>query len=159
MSAFKLLVPLAALAFVLLSSGCATTPKEKIIQNMAIAGVVGAVVGATQRDYPSGYALMYGGLAAAASGAISVCLYDDSDSDKYRKETIRLQSQLDQLQPKVIAQGNSLFSSPLPREVSSLIQPGEWKRLKMDQWVQDQNDPNTWVRQTEMFVVTPPAAR
>ena len=159
MSAFK------AFIFSLLTvflSGCATLKDTSTLQRMALAGAAGYLAGQTRNQNKDAYGLMYAGLAASAVGAYSA--YQDSEQFTAReRENKDLKSKLDAFQkrfePQLISQGKSLFSSPLPREVSSLVEPGEWKRYKMDQWVQDPNQPNVWIRQVEIFEIIPPVAK
>jgi len=144
------------------TAGCAHTPREKIIQNMVIAGSIGGLVGQNQSEYKNTHSTMYAGVGAAVVGAVSAYVYLAKDDD-LQSENESLKAKLDQfqkrLQPELVQKGNSLFSSPLPKEVSSLIEPGEWKRYKMDQWVRDQNQSNTWYRQVEMFEIIPPVSK
>lgn len=129
---------------------------------MALGAVAGVLVGQTRNENREAYSAMYAGIGAATAGAVSA-LINVPDENQIKKENENLKEQVrkfeKQLQPQLVQQGNSLFSSPIPREVSSLVEPGEWKRYKMDQWVQDQNQPNTWYRQVEMFEIIPPVAR
>lgn len=129
---------------------------------MAIGAAVGGLVGQSRSENREAYSAMYAGIGAATAGAISA-LVNVPDENQIKKENENLKEQVrkfeKQLQPQLVQQGNSLFSSPIPKEVSSLVEPGEWKRYKMDQWVQDQNQPNTWYRQVEMFEIIPPVAR
>ena len=129
---------------------------------MALGAVAGELVGQTRNENREAYSAMYAGIGAATAGAVSA-LINVPDENQIKKENENLKEQVrkfeKQLQPQLVQQGNSLFSSPIPKEVSSLVEPGEWKRYKMDQWVQDQNQPNTWYRQVEMFEIIPPVAR
>jgi len=73
-------------------------------------------------------------------------------------EALNLKTKLDEFQkPNLIDQGNSLYKSSIPMDLTKLVKPGEWKRYKIDYWVQDQSNQNQWFRQTEMFEVIPPA--
>jgi len=145
-----------------LVTACASTPREKILQNTILAGAVGALIGQSRSEYKNTYSMMYAGSSAAIAGAVSTYYYLSKEED-LKTENDALKARLDQFQkqmdPTLIQKGNSLFSSPLPREVSSLIEPGEWKRYKMDQWVQDPNQSNTWYRQVEMFEIIPPVSK
>lgn len=129
---------------------------------MLLGSSAGFLLGLTKSENKEAYAVMYGGVGAAAAGAVSMMI-NIPDEDVFKKENEQLKNQVkkfeQQLQPQLVQQGKSLFSSPLPKEVSSLVEPGEWKKYKLDQWVQDPNQPNTWYRQVEMFEFTPPSAR
>ncbi|MFP5519670.1 MAG: hypothetical protein ACLGGX_07180 [Bdellovibrionia bacterium] len=145
-----------------LSACSSLNTRNTILRDMAIGAAVGTLVGQTKSDNREAYTAMYAGIGAASAGAISAIL-NVPDEDQIKKENEQLKAQVrkfeKQLQPQLVQQGNSLFSSPIPKEVSSLVEPGEWKRYKLDQWVQDQNQPNTWYRQVEMFEIIPPVAR
>lgn len=153
-------IPIIAMFFI---TGCSSTNTRNIIlRDMAIGAAVGALVGQSRSENRQAYSAMYAGIGAATAGAFSV-LTNVPDENQIKKENENLNELVrkfeKQLQPQLVQQGNSLFSSPIPKEVSSLVEPGEWKRYKMDQWVRDQNQPNTWYRQVEMFEIIPPAAR
>lgn len=142
--------------------GCATSTRDKVLRDMAIGAAAGALIGQTKSEYRMTYSTMYAGLGAAMAGAASAYMNVSKD-DELRNENQSLKIKLDhfqkQMQPQLIQQGNSLFSSPIPKEVSGLIEPGEWKRYKLDQWVQDLNQANTWYRQVEMFEIVPPVSK
>lgn len=159
MTATKLVL---GLSVVFLAACSSMSTRNIILRDMAVGAAVGALVGQARTDNKEAYSAMYAGVGAATAGAISA-LINVPDENQIKKENENLKEQLrkfeKQLQPQLVQQGNSLFSSPIPKEVSSLVEPGEWKRYKMDQWVQDQNQPNTWYRQVEMFEIIPPVAR
>lgn len=143
--------------------GCATSnTRNKVLRDMALGAVAGALVAQVKDHHRLTYATMYAGLGAATAGAVSVYL-NVPQSDEIQAENKSLKQRIEsfekQLQPQLIEQGNSLFSSPMPKEVSRLVDPGEWKRYKLDQWVQDPNQSNTWYRQVEMFEIIPPVSR
>ena len=141
-----------------------STPSQRniILRDMFVGAAVGALVAQTKDNNKAAYTSMYAGIGAATVGAVSVYL-NTSREDEFKKENQNLKTKIEQfqkqLEPQLIQKGSSLFSSPLPKEVSSLVDPGEWRRYKLDQWVQDPNQPNTWYRQIEMFEIIPPATR
>ena len=152
-----------SISVILFFTGCVTsTSRDRILRDMAIGGAVGAVIAQTKEDNRAAYSTMYAGVGAAAGAALSLYL-NGTDDDSLKRENESLKSKLEQFQkrldPQLVQKGGSLFSSPLPREVSGLVEPGEWKRYKMDQWVQDPNQSNTWYRQVEMFEITPPTSK
>lgn len=142
--------------------GCATSTRNKVLRDMAIGAAAGALVAQTKTDYRMTYTAMYAGTGAAIAGAISTYLNVSKD-EELQMENQQLKTKLDhfqkQVQPQLIQKGNSLFSSPIPKEVAGLVEPGEWKRYKLDQWVQDPNQSNTWYRQVEMFEIIPPVSK
>lgn len=144
----------------LLSSfGCASSTKGKVLRNTLLVGAAGATYGSTRGDYKATHSVMYGASAAALAAIASIYAYDpDKSNDELRKETAELKYKLDQLEkPSLINQGNSLFNSQMPGSLAKLVQPGEWKHYKLDQWVQDPSNPNIWLRQVEMYEVIPPS--
>ena len=150
-------------ALPLLVSGCSSmNTRNTILRDMAIGAAVGALVAQTKTENRDAYAAMYAGVGAASAGVLSAVV-NISEDENVKKENELLKSQIKkfekQLQPQLVQQGNSLFASPIPKEVSALVEPGEWKRYKMDQWVQDPNQSNTWYRQIEMFEIIPPVAK
>lgn len=159
MTATKLVL---GLSVIFLTACSSMSTRNIILRDIAVGAAVGALVGQARTDNREAYSAMYAGVGAATAGAIST-LINVPHENQIKKENENLKEQVrkfeKQLQPQLVQQGNSLFSSPIPKEVSSLVEPGEWKRYKMDQWVQDQNQPNTWYRQIEMFEIIPPVAR
>lgn len=158
MTATKFLPLVSVLALTACSS---LNTRNTILRDMAIGAVIGTLVGQTRDTNREAYSAMYAGIGAATAGAISAVI--NIPDENLKKENDDLKEKVKnfelQLKPKLIQQGNSLFSSPIPKEVSSLVNPGEWKRYKMDQWVQDPNDSNTWYRQVEIFEIIPPVSR
>lgn len=142
--------------------GCATSTRNKVLRDMAIGAAAGALIAQTKSDYRMTYTAMYAGAGAAIAGAVSTYMNVSKD-EELQMENQQLKTKLDhfqkQLQPQLVQQGNSLFSSPIPKEVSGLVEPGQWKRYKLDQWVQDPNQSNTWYRQVEMFEIIPPVSK
>ena len=144
-------------------TGCANlNTRNTLLRDMAIGAATGALIAQTKSNHKMAYTSMYAGIGAASAGIISAVL-NIPDEDKIKKENEKLKEEISkiekQLKPQLISQGSSLFSSPIPKEVSTLIEPGEWKRYKLDQWVQDPHQQNTWYRQVEMFEITPPIAK
>lgn len=139
-------------------TGCASSPRQKLLRNMAIGGAVGALIGNQSPENKDSQTFAWAGAGAAVTGALTAYLDDDFNPSKVRKENEELKKKITLLQaPKKIDQGKTLFERALPQEFRSFIQPGEWKRYKVDQWVQDQNNPNIYLRQTEMFEIIPPS--
>lgn len=150
---------LKAMLTVAILSSCATSTKGKILRNSIIAGAAGAVYGSTRQDYKATHAAIYGASAAAITALISLYTYDpDKTNEELKKETETLKTRIDQLEkPSLVNQGSSLFKSQLPLSLTKLVHPGEWKHYKLDQWVQDPNNPNLWLRQVEMYEIIPPS--
>nr|BFD69029.1 hypothetical protein HAGR004_40510 [Bdellovibrio sp. HAGR004] len=145
--------------FVLSLFGCASSTKGKVLRNTLLAGAAGAAYGSTRSDYKATHAAMYGASTAALAALVSIYAYDpDKSNEELRKETAELKYKLDQLEkPSLIDRGNSLFKSQIPSSLAKLVQPGEWKHYKLDQWIQDPSNPNVWLRQVEMYEIIPPS--
>lgn len=160
MRAIKSKQTILAICTVGVISGCAgSTFKEKTIRNMVAASLVGAVIGQNEPDSKAGWSMVYAG-AGASLAALGSVLWLEPNEDAIRENEV-LKAKLDEFErltkPKQIASGGSLFKTPPPKELQGIVELGEWKRYKLDQWVQDPNQPNTWYRQVEMFEVIPPA--
>ncbi|HND85112.1 MAG TPA: hypothetical protein PLU50_04855 [Pseudobdellovibrionaceae bacterium] len=140
-------------------SGCAGNSfKEKTIRNMVAASLVGAAIGQNEPDSKAGWSMVYAG-AGASLAALGSVLWLEPNEDAKRENEV-LKAKLDEFErltkPKLVSSGGSLFKTPPPKELQGIVELGEWKRYKLDQWVQDPNQPNTWYRQVEMFEVIPP---
>lgn len=139
-------------------TGCATSPRQKLFRNMAIGGAVGALIGNQATENRGANTFAWAGASAAVTGVVTAYLDDDFNPSRVKTENQELKKKLAMLQaPKKIDQGKTLFEKALPTEFRSFIQPGEWKRYKVDQWVQDPGNPNIYLRQTEMFEIIPPS--
>lgn len=160
MNASKLII--LSLAFLTLTNCASLNTRNKILRDMAIGAVVGGLIGQSEKNNKTAYTTMYAGVGAATAGVIS-SLINIPDENQIQKENNFLKEQVKdyekQFKPQLVQNGKSLFTSPIPKEVSSLIEPGEWKRYKLDQWVQDPSQSNVWYRQVEMFEVIPPVTK
>lgn len=160
MTASKLLTITFAL---LILNGCTSlNTRNTILRDIALGSVVGALIGQSRSTQREANTVLYAGVGGATAGTLSA-LINVPDENQLKNENEKLKAQIlkfeKQLQPQLVQQGNSLFTLPIPKEVSSLVEPGEWKRYKLDQWVQDPQQQNTWYRQVEMFEIIPPVAR
>ena len=163
MTAFNLKSIVLVVTTTAFSIGCGSmSSRNKIYRDMAFGALAGTALAQTKTDNQSAYTSMYAGIGAATAGVASV-YFNTQIEEELQTENEKLKAKLNQFEalmnPKLIQQGNSLFSQALPKEMSGLVEPGEWKRYKMDQWVQDPNQPNTWYRQIEMFEITPPTSK
>lgn len=125
---------------------------------------MGALYGASRPEYQNQNAMLFGALGALTAGAAALLFdIDDVNPERTKQENQRLKAKLDEfqkkMQPQLVNEGSNLFSSALPKEVLSLVEPGQWKRYKLDQWIQDPNDSSTWYRQVEMIQIEMPSAR
>ncbi len=162
-SGIKRVVPVAALWASTLLVACAT-PYRNTITATAAGVAIGGIYGMSRPEYQNQNATMYASLGGLVAGTTALLLdVDKTNQNEIKLENEKLKIKLNEfqarLEPKLISQGSSLFESPLPKEVSALIEPGSWKRYQMNEWVQDPNQSNIWYRQVEMFEITPPVAR
>lgn len=143
----------------LLSAGCAHTPKEKVFQNMLIAGATGVVLGQQKEDYKTTYSTMYGGVAAAVAGAVTLYLNDpDKESEKLREEIRVLKTQMDQIgEPRLATQTPATFGAKVPSKYRSMINPGEWRVYEINQWVEDGE--NRLLHQDKIMELIPPSLK
>lgn len=154
MNAFKILL------MTCLICGCTSQNKKtEIVKNMLIGGAIGALVGQAQESHKEAYTVLYSSIGANA-GALTTAFMD---KDVQAAENAQLKKKIEEfennLKPKLVNSGESLYSAPLPNDLVGLVEPGEWKRYKMDQWIQDPAQPNTWYRQVEMFEIIPPISK
>ena len=155
---------LLTILFGIASTSCATQRKSQIA-SMGLGFVVGGTVGvmtAPEGERPTMHGALWGGLTAALAGAVSLYVFDQQkEVDKYKQETESLKIELSKLkisqEPKLISKGSGLFKDPLPSEALRLIQPGEWRKYAVDQWVQDQGNPNIWLHYNQMYEFIPPS--
>lgn len=141
--------------------GCATTNRTKIVGMSIASGVAGVTYGSLQPGYKQQNSILFGSLAMAVAAVAGLYIFDEQKvSEKLRLEKADLEERISildqQNRPHLIAEGSSLMAAPLPKDLSHLIQPGQWRRYKLDQWVQDIGNPNVWYRQQEMFEIVPP---
>lgn len=140
----------------LICAGCAGTQKRQILQSMAIGGTAGAVYGLSKTENRDAYALMWAGIGAAAGAVASIYLNDpDHEIEKMRAETARLKDEMDRMSsPKIEAQTSAFFGSKVPEKYRALINPGEWRVSKIDQWIED--DENRLIHQDLVMELVPP---
>lgn len=149
----------ACLLLLLLITGCAHTPKEKVFQNMLIAGAAGIALGQQKSEYKTTYSTMYGGTAAALAGAITLYLNDpDKEANKLREELQLLKKQMDLMaEPKLKAQSPAMFGAKVPDKYKAMISPGEWRIYETDLWLEDGE--NRMVHQDKIMELIPPTLR
>lgn len=149
------------LCFTLLSLtiGCAHTTKEKVFQNMLIAGATGVVIGQQKEDYKTTYSTMYGGMAAAIAAAVTLYINDpDKESDKLREEIRSMKVQMDQIgEPRLASQTPATFGAKVPSKYRSMINPGEWRVYEINQWIDDGD--NRLIHQDKIMELIPPSLK
>lgn len=141
----------------LLLTGCASSFKKQFYQSMAAGAAAGALYGASKPENRSAYMTMWAGVGAAAGAAFAVYQNDpDEEANRLRAETARVKAELDRLHdPKIEAQTSAFFGSKVPEKYRALINPGEWRVSKIDQWVED--DENRLIHQDLVMELVPPS--
>jgi len=127
------------IVLIFLQVGCASWNKRTLAY-MGGSFLATSLAGALQA--PDGedrlmHAAQWGGIGAAAVGAVMVATHDESkDFEKKQKEIEDLKIRLSvQDNKKAKNKGNSDFlESSLPGEVRHLIKPGSWKLFEIDEW-------------------------
>ena len=141
------------------AAGCAHTTKEKVFQNMIIAGVTGAIIGQQKEDYKTTHSIMYGGVAAAVAGTVTLYINDpDKESEKLREEIRVLRTQMDQIgEPRLATQTPATFGAKVPDRYRSMINPGEWRVYEINQWIEDGE--NRLIHQDKIMELIPPSLK
>lgn len=146
-------------ALVLLVSGCATTPREKVIQNILIGSTVGFIVGQSREENRLASGLIYGGVAGATAG-LATAYFDNSDQEikKMKDENQRLTKELEKaFSPELNFESSGTLNSKIPEKYKSMINPGEWKIYSLDQWIEDGE--NRLIHQDKMMELNPPSLK
>ena len=149
---------LMALSFFAAAS-CAHTTKEKVFQNMLIAGATGVLIGQQKENYKTTHSIMYGGVAAAVAGAVTLYMNDpDKESEKLREEIRVLKTQMDQIgEPWLATKTPATFGAKVPDKYRSMINPGEWRVYEINQWIEDGE--NRLIHQDKIMELIPPSLK
>lgn len=142
---------------IILFTGCASTNRVKTLQSMAVAGALGAAYGLSRPTYPEQNAALFGGLAAAVTGAVGLLIWDsDSEAMRLRSEAQALSEELDRVRaPRRILESPATFGAKIPAKYRSLVQPGSWRVSEIDQWVEDGE--NRLIHQGLVMELIPPS--
>lgn len=153
MNVFKILV----ISLTLVTLSCATTQREKIIQNIAIGAAVGFAIGASKDTSKVANGLMYGGIAGSVAGSVTAYLSNvDSENSRLSSENTTLKAELDKIySPNLVQKTDGFLNSKIPEKYKNMINPGEWKVYSMDQWVDDGE--NRLIHQDKIMELTPPS--
>ena len=142
------------------------TKTQKVITAALATGAVGYLAGTSANadsTNKNAYGTMYMGLGSAAGAIGGTLFYDDTpqESKNLLEENKRLVEEVKkyekQFAPELISEGTGLNEQPLPDEAKKLIKQGKWQKFKLNRWVQDSEDPNTYIKQVEMYKFTPPS--
>lgn len=142
---------------ILATAGCATTQREKVFQNMAIAAAAGFAIGQTSSEAKNNYSLMYAGLAATGAGVATLYYSNiDDENKKLKEETKKLKEDLDQLlAPRLEKTTPGTMAAKIPEKFRSLVSPGEWRLYAVDQWIEDGE--NRLIHQDKIMELVPPS--
>lgn len=153
MNAFKTFT----ISLVLFISSCATTNREKIIQNIVIASAIGFAVGASHESNKLANGMLYGGVSGSVAGLATTYFSDvDSQNTKLHQENTNLKAELDKIySPMLVQQTDGFLNSKIPEKYKNMINPGEWKVYALDQWVDDGE--NRLIHQDKIMELTPPS--
>lgn len=145
------------LLFFVFNVGCATSYKNQIYQSMAFGAAGGAAYGLSKPENRDAYALMWAGVGAALGAIVSTQLNDpDKEAERLRSETKTLRAELEQMNsPRIEAQSSAFFGSKVPEKYRALINPGEWRVSRIDQWIED--DDNRLIHQDLVMDLVPPS--
>lgn len=148
---------LAILMLLAFNLGCATTYKEKMYHSMALGAAGGAAYGLTKLENRDAYAIMWAGIGAAVGAIVSAHFADpDKEIEKLRSESKILREELDQMNsPRIEAQSSAFFGSKVPEKYRALINPGEWRVSRIDQWIEDED--NRLIHQDLVMDLIPPS--
>ena len=144
------------LVILFFSTACATTPKEKILQNMLLGAATGFALGQMKSENKTGYSLIYAGAVSSVVGAGSVWYSDlDEDSERLKKENQNLKTEMERIyQPSLKFETTGMMNSKVPEKYKSMINPGEWKIYALDQWIEAGE--NQLIHQDKMMELIPP---
>ena len=164
MTAFNLLhkarsVRLYIIVTLALNASCATTIKYKMLEHSLIAGSIGAIYGATRPEQKEKNTMMFGSMGLALGAIASIYLQEpDTKINSLTMENQKLKSDLDEIQnPKLEFSSSGFLNSKVPDKYKRLINPGEWRVYKLDQWVEDGE--NRVIHQDKIMELIPPTLR
>lgn len=143
----------------LIATACAHTPTEEVFQNMILAGVAGIAMGQQKEEYKTTHSLMYGGLGAAAAGAVTLYLKNpDKETERMRTEVLKLKAQIESFsEPELKSQTPGTFGARVPDKYRAMISPGEWRIYEINQWIEDGE--NRIIHQDKIMELIPPSLR
>jgi len=146
-----------ALASLFALAGCATTPTQKILRDMAIAAGVGVLVAQQKQDNRAAYSMMYGGVSAAGAAVAGLYIYDPEGKTKQlERENADLRAKADEaFGPRLEASVPGTMGGRIPDKYRRLVSPGEWRVYAIDQWAEDGE--NRIIHQDKIMELIPPS--
>lgn len=165
--AWPLRISALLLAGLLIFSGCATlSNRQKTLLTMLGAGVVAGTAGAMlapSDEKPLGHAALWGGVAAATTGAIGLFVFDEQKrSEEFQRENSVMRKEISAFrdegssshEPTLLYETNAPFGKEIPSEYSGLVKPGRWSVYRLNQWV-NQGE-GTIIHQDRLVKLIPP---
>ncbi len=152
--------------FTIQSCSSFKTKTEKVLITTAVGIVGGFFIGqgmGTTEDGKKAFSSVGAGAGGVVASAMGTLFFDENsqDSQKILEENKKLSEEVKkyekQFSPELISEGTGLNEQPLPEEAKKLIKQGKWQKFKLNRWVQDTEDQNTFIKQVEMYKFTPPS--
>jgi hypothetical protein len=81
----------------LVFTGCASSPKETILQNMLIGAITGYALGQLKPENKQAHSLIYLGMGASLAAVGTLYLTDFDSSKELKNENQKLKSELDKI--------------------------------------------------------------
>ena len=130
---------------------------------MAGAGAVGGTLGAMsapEGESQAAHGALWGGVAAAVAGAVSLFVFDEQERSKaFEQRALQAEAAERELRkaadPKLIGGGVFPVGKSLPDGIKGLVRDSEWRLYSLDRWVQE--DEGKLIHQTEMLEFMPGA--
>ncbi len=141
-------------------NGCAiSSVKNKLYRDMVIGAAIGAIAAQQKNENKAAYTTMYSGIGAALGAVVSVNLNDpDSENLKLKNQISKFEADLEaSLRPKLEFTSSGMMNSKIPDKYKTMINPGEWRVYRLDQWVEDGE--NRIIHQDRMMELTPPSLK
>lgn len=157
MTAIRILSVIAGLIFL---NGCAISKvKNRMYRDMAIGAAIGALAAQQKSENKHAYSAMYSGIGAALGAVISINLNDpDSENVKLRNQVAKFEADLEaSLRPKLEFSSSGMMNSKVPDKYKNMINPGEWRVYRLDQWIEDGE--NRLIHQDKMMELIPPTLK
>ncbi len=126
------------------ASGCATmSNRTKTLLLMGGAGLAAGTAGAMlapQGERPALHGILWGGAAAAATGAAGLFVFDEQARREAAEVRIaKLEKELgsfgEETAPELLATNRLGVEKPLPAKFRHLVTPGQWSLYKVDRWL------------------------
>jgi hypothetical protein len=154
------------LTLMILVSGCATfSNRNNTLISMVGAGLVAGIVAAQsapERESKILHGVLWGGGAAAFTGAVGLFYFDEekrsTEAERKlgmaQKELDAFRGESDVATTQSELERSSALERELPSEYRALVKPGKWSVYKINQWVVQGE--NALVHQDRLLRLEPP---